>query len=66
LFISRKGWDRYVGARGDMLGVQRFGASAPAAVVLCEYGFTVDNVCRARKSIADIGTEAEPGLNVKP
>ena len=40
-----QGWDRYTGAHGDMLGVERFGASAPAAVVLREYGFTVDNVC---------------------
>jgi transketolase len=41
----RQGWDRYVGPKGDMLGVERFGASAPAAVLLREYGFTVDNVC---------------------
>jgi transketolase len=40
-----QGWDRYTGAHGDMLGVERFGASAPTAVVLREYGFTVDNVC---------------------
>ena len=44
-----QGWDRYTGARGDMLGVERFGASAPAAVVLREYGFTVDNVCARAK-----------------
>jgi transketolase len=45
----QQGWDRYIGAHGDMLGVQRFGASAPADVLLREYGFTVDNVCaRAR------------------
>jgi transketolase len=48
-----QGWDRYLGARGDMIGVERFGASAPAAVVLREYGFTVDNVCaRARALLA--------------
>ena len=46
-----QGWDRYVGARGDMLGVERFGASAPAAVVLREYGFTVDNVCARAKAL---------------
>ncbi len=40
-----QGWHRYVGDRGDMLGVERFGASAPGEVVLREYGFTVDNVC---------------------
>lgn len=41
----RQGWDRYIGTRGDMLGVERFGASAPAAVLLPAYGFTVENVC---------------------
>lgn len=44
-----QGWCRYVGAHGDMLGIERFGASAPADVLLREYGFTVDNVvARAR------------------
>lgn len=40
-----QGWHRYVGAMGDVLSVERFGASAPAEVLLREYGFTVDNVC---------------------
>jgi transketolase len=39
------GWHRYVGDRGDVLAVDRFGASAPGSVMLREYGFTVDNVC---------------------
>lgn len=40
-----QGWDRYVGTRGGgMLGVNRFGASAPAEVPLDKYGFNVDNV----------------------
>jgi transketolase len=47
-----QGWDRYVGAKGAFLGVDRFGASAPSDVLLREYGFTVDNVCtRARALI---------------
>ena len=46
---SPQGWHRYVGDRGDVLGVDRFGASAPGDEMLREYGFTVDNVCaRAR------------------
>lgn len=40
-----QGWHRYVGDRGDVLGVERFGASAPGNVMLREYGFNVDNVC---------------------
>ena len=39
------GWHRYVGDRGDVLAVDRFGASAPGSIMLREYGFTVDNVC---------------------
>jgi transketolase len=48
-----QGWHRYVGDHGDMLGIDRFGASAPADVLLAEYGFTVDKVvARARKLMA--------------
>jgi transketolase len=46
-----QGWERYVGERGDMLGVDRFGASAPAQVLLREYGFTVDNVVTRAKAL---------------
>jgi transketolase len=41
-----QGWRRYVGDAGDVLSVDRFGASAPGEVVQREYGFTVDEVCR--------------------
>ncbi len=48
-----QGWQRYTGDQGDMLGVERFGASAPAETLLREYGFTVDNVyARAKALIA--------------
>lgn len=48
-----QGWSRYVGADGDMFGVERFGASAPAGILLREYGFTVENVvARARALLA--------------
>ena len=46
------GWERWVGDSGDVLGINQFGASAPAAVVFERYGFTVDNVVeRARKLV---------------
>jgi transketolase len=48
-----QGWHRYVGDRGDVLAVDRFGASAPAEVLLDKYGFTVEAVvARARKLLA--------------
>ncbi|MBI5446655.1 MAG: transketolase [Deltaproteobacteria bacterium] len=40
------GWERYVGAAGRVVGVSRFGASAPAPVLGAEFGFTVENVTR--------------------
>lgn len=55
-----QGWQRYTGAHGDMLGVEHFGASAPAPVLLREYGFTVDNICaRARALLAGRQTIGE-------
>jgi len=42
---AAQGWHRYVGGRGDVLAVDRFGASAPGEVVMREYGFTAENVC---------------------
>ena len=50
---ATQGWHRYVGDRGDVLGIDRFGASAPGPTNLREYGFTVDEVYRrARKLLA--------------
>ena len=46
-----QGWRRYVGDRGAVLSVERFGASAPGNEVLQRYGFTVDNVCARAKAL---------------
>jgi transketolase len=46
-----QGWSRYVGEAGEVLSVERYGASAPAADVLREFGFTVDNVCRRARAL---------------
>jgi transketolase len=42
---ASQGWCKYAGDEGDVIGVDRFGASAPGEVVLREYGFTVENIC---------------------
>jgi len=42
---STQGWHRFVGEQGDVIGVNRFGVSAPGEVLMREYGFTVENVC---------------------
>jgi transketolase len=38
------GWERYVGLQGDVLGINRFGASAPYQVIFDQLGFTGENV----------------------
>jgi transketolase len=38
------GWYKYVGEKGAVIGVDRFGASAPGKVVMEKLGLTVDNV----------------------
>ncbi len=49
---ASQGWHRYTGDHGDVLGVDRFGASAPGDVVLREYGLTIDNVCKRALAMA--------------
>lgn len=46
-----QGWDRYAGPDGDMLTVDRFGASAPAEVVFEKYGFTVENAVNKARAL---------------
>ena len=41
---SPMGWHKYITDEGDMLGMVRFGESAPAADLYKEFGFTVSNV----------------------
>ncbi|MDD2408565.1 MAG: transketolase C-terminal domain-containing protein, partial [Tepidiphilus sp.] len=46
---SGDGWWRYVGGHGDVLGIDRFGASAPAPRLFEFFGFTVDHVVARAK-----------------
>jgi transketolase len=45
------GWERWVGSRGRALGIDRFGASAPAEVLYARLGITVDAVVEAARSL---------------
>ncbi len=46
-----QGWDRYVGPQGDVICLNRFGASAPGDVAMRELGFNVDNVLSHAKRL---------------
>jgi transketolase len=39
-----QGWFKYVGDKGDVIGLDHFGASAPSKIVFEKFGYTVDNV----------------------
>jgi transketolase len=41
---STMGWHKYVGSEGDVIGVDTFGASAPADILMEKFGFSVQNV----------------------
>ena len=45
------GWWRYVGGRGSVVGIDRFGASAPAKALFEHFGFTVDAVVAAARRL---------------
>ncbi|HUK78168.1 MAG TPA: transketolase [Thermoleophilia bacterium] len=45
------GWDRWVGPDGEIIAIDRFGASAPAGTVFERFGFTADNVYDRAKAL---------------
>ncbi|HEX8765312.1 MAG TPA: transketolase C-terminal domain-containing protein, partial [Candidatus Acidoferrum sp.] len=48
---STFGWERYVGAKGKMVGMHSFGASAPLKDVLKKFGFSADHVVTAAREV---------------
>jgi len=47
------GWREYVGAKGEHITIDHFGASAPADKLFQEYGFTVENVKAKIKTVIE-------------
>jgi transketolase len=45
------GWEHYVGLEGAIVGMEDFGASAPAQVLYEKFGITVDAVIQAAKGL---------------
>ncbi len=50
------GWHKYAGENGDVLGIDRFGASAPAEIIFKEFGFTPENI--SARALALLGRTA--------
>lgn len=52
-------WHKYVGLQGHIIGINRFGASAPGATLYEHFGFTVDAICEAVRALTK-----EPEVNL--
>ena len=49
------GWEKWVGERGEVIALDRFGASASGERVMGEFGFTAEHVYRRAKALATSG-----------
>ncbi|HUY82074.1 MAG TPA: transketolase [Acidobacteriaceae bacterium] len=57
---SPQGWWKYVGRHGDVIGLERFGASAPGPKVLEELGFGAANIAKRAKALVESARKAQP------
>ncbi|KAG0456943.1 hypothetical protein HPP92_021787 [Vanilla planifolia] len=48
---STLGWEKFIGSKGKAIGIDRFGASAPAGRIYKEFGLTPENVFAVAKTI---------------
>jgi transketolase len=57
----RLGWEHYVGLDGAVVGMDRFGASAPGDVLYQKFGLTVEKVVEAVKAFGNESSNADTG-----
>ena len=53
------GWERFAGDEGTLIGIDHFGASAPAKEVMKQFGFTAERVTAAALRLLGRHAEAE-------
>jgi len=56
------GWWKYVGRDGDVIGLDRFGASSPGKIALEKLGFGTDNVVARARALVERARKAEPAM----
>jgi transketolase len=59
------GWDRWVGPGGAIVGLDHFGASAPAGTIFEKFGFTIDRVTAVARGVLD-GSVRGPQETLEP
>ena len=63
---SPLGWERWVGQAGDVVGLNRFGASAPAADIYKHLNFTPEYVAERARALLDAGAQGERNRDGTP
>ena len=61
-----RGWSRYVTDEGDVIGMDHFGVSAPGPVLMREFGFTVENICKRALALLKPAVLKPFGDGVRP
>jgi transketolase len=51
---ATQSWWRYVGTAGEVLGIDRFGASGKGADVFAHFGFTADNIAQRVRALLEV------------
>lgn len=49
------GWERFTGSNGRVLGIDRFGSSAPGGLNMEKFGFTAENIARTVEELLESG-----------
>ncbi len=52
------GWDKYVGDNGEIISIEKYGASAPYGVLFDKYGFSVENIIKHAKKVIKTNNKA--------
>jgi transketolase len=58
-------WWKYVGRHGDVIGLERFGASSPGAVALEKLGYSVGNITERAKRLVERARQSEAVTTTK-
>jgi transketolase len=56
------GWWKYVGRHGDVIGLERFGASSPGKIALEKLGFGVDSIVKRSEALVERARKSEAAL----
>jgi transketolase len=59
------GWWKFVGRHGDVIGLERFGASSPGKIALENLGFGVDSIVKRSKALVERVRKSEGALAEK-